>query len=112
MSDPVSNGPIDGRDGAGRFKLGNPGGPGNPQLAILNRHRAAMLKGVRDRDIKRAMRTMIEIMDDEAAKASDRLTAAKLLLDRVLGTPAQTDVLERIEKLEGIMAQRKDENAL
>lgn len=112
MSETVSNGnPIgpssgDGRGPNGRFAKGNAGGPGNPNLATLNRHRHAMLKGVNGRDIRRAMQTMIKIMDDPEAKDSDRLQAAKLLLDRVLGTPAQADVEERISRLEQLLAER------
>lgn len=101
-----SNGTSDGRDTRGRFTRGNAGGPGNPHLSTLNRHRAAMLSGVKDKDIRRAMRVMIEVMNDEKARDADRLTAARMLLDRVLGTPAQADVEERIAALERLIQEQ------
>ena len=107
MSDPLSNGPQSDRDSNGRFRPGHHSpGPGNPQLATLNRHRAAMLKGVKDRDIRRAMTTAIEIMDDVKVKPGDRLMAIRLLLERVLGVPGQADVLARIERLEALTTPR------
>jgi hypothetical protein len=109
---PLSNGPQSDRDGNGRFKPGHRlPGPGNPNLMELNRHRAAMLSGVKDRDIKRAMKVMVEIMDDEKGKPTDRLAAAKALLDRVLGTPASSEILERIEALEQLVLERQAANA-
>lgn len=103
-TDPLSTPFETDRDHAGRFRPGHRiPGPGNPQLATMNRHRAAMLAGVKDRDIRRAMRFLVKVIGDSSEKTSDRLTATNLLLCRVLGVPTQTDVLERIEQLEALI---------
>ena len=41
-----------------------------------------------------ALETLIEIMGDDTAKRSDRINAAKTILDRGLGTPVQTTHLK------------------
>jgi hypothetical protein len=103
MSDPVSNG---GRDGAGRFTAGNPGGPGNPNLAALNRHRAALIRAIKTSDVKRSLETMVEIFRDAKISPSVRLAASIAFQCRVVGTPASTEVLERVERLERIIESR------
>jgi hypothetical protein len=99
MSEPVSNG---GRDGAGRFTAGNPGGPGNPNLATLNKHRAALMRAIKSPDVKRSLAVMVEIFRDANISPSVRLAASIAYQNRVLGAPASTEILERIERLEAL----------
>jgi hypothetical protein len=39
----------------------------------------------------------------KAARDSDRLAAAKLLLDRAIGPIVEADLIERLEKLETLL---------
>lgn len=102
MSDPVSNG---GRDNAGRFTAGNPGGPGNPNLATLNKHRAALMRAIKCPDVKYSLAVMVEIFRDATVSPSVRLAASIAYQNRVVGVPASTEILARIERLEA-MAER------
>jgi hypothetical protein len=103
-TDPHSMGGQSDRDGNGRFRPGHSlPGPGNPNLRAMNKHRQELLASVKDGDIGKAIRFMVTVIEDQNARTSDRLTAARMLLDRLLGVPAATDVLERIERLEEMM---------
>ena len=68
------------RDPRGRFAKGNSGGPGNPYAAEVGKRRARLIKAIRNKDIDQAVKVMREVM--AGGKDSDRLAAAKLLLDR------------------------------
>jgi len=46
MTEPSLNGPSSGRDSAGRFAVGNPGGAGNPFGQKSNAIRAAIIDDV------------------------------------------------------------------
>lgn len=83
-----------GRDQHGRFTRGNPGGPGNPLAAHVARLRSALLKSVTEDDMRAVVQSLLE-----AAKAGD-VAAAKELLLRCLGKPLESDLLERLERLE------------
>jgi len=86
---------MEGRDPkTGRFLPGNPGGPGNPHAAKLEKLRAALVRTVREADIRAILRQIIE-----KARNGD-IVAAKLLLDRVLGPPVSADIIARLEELE------------
>ncbi len=87
-----------GRQTGGRFAKGNAGGPGNPFAAEVGKLRARPYKAIKAKDIDAAVKVMREVM--EKGKDSDRLAAARLLLDRAMGAPVEADVLERIERLE------------
>jgi len=52
------------------------------------------------------MKFLVRIIDDDAQKTSDRLTAVNLLINRILGMPAQTDLQARIEMLERAVNER------
>ena len=101
-TDPIerlTNGETNGgRAPGGRFAPGNPGGPGNPNAATVNKYRRRFLKEAKTSDVKKAIQVIREAMD--SPKVADRLTAAKELLDRVLGKTTSTEQLERIEVLE------------
>ncbi len=77
---PIPNGTQTERDNRGRFAVGNSGGPGNPNAAAVGRLRARLFRAIRGDDIDTAIETMREAMG--SAKPSDRLTAARLLLER------------------------------
>ena len=102
MSEPLSNGGANGKDASGRFVSGNRAavGRGNPHAAEVGRHRAQFFQSIRDDDVETAVETIREVMNDTKARASDRLAAARELLDRVLGRPEQAIILDKITELE------------
>lgn len=78
MIEPSRNG-SNGRDAAGRFVRGNPGGPGNPRARRTAEIRAALVNAVSDEDLQDIVRALAG-----KAKAGDTV-AAREVLDRVLG---------------------------
>lgn len=83
------------RDENGRFLRGHTiPGPGNPYAKRTAELRAAILNAVTPADVVDVIRALVK-----AAKGGD-VAAAKVFLDRILGTPLAVDVLERIERLE------------
>jgi hypothetical protein len=94
---PIANGGQTGRDDRGRFAKGNPGGPGNPNAAQVAKHRARFYRAIRGSDITLAVETIRSVMKN--GRDSDRLTAAKLLLDRALGSAEAIDVIADIEEM-------------
>ena len=97
------NGPQTDRDPRGRFAKGNRGGPGNPFAAEVGKRRARLMKAIKAKDIDQAVKVMREVMT--SGKNGDRLTAAKLLLDRALGPIVEADLLERLEQLEAALSR-------
>ena len=95
-----------GRAPSGRFAKGNSGGPGNPLAAEVGKHRARLFKAARAKDVDQALKTIREVMSK--GKDSDRLAAAKLLLDRLIGPAVELDLLERLQRLEEAIL--KEEN--
>ncbi len=91
-----------GRDAGGRFAPGNPGGPGNPNAAQVGKNRARLYEIIRTADIELAVKTMRNVM--RSGKDSDRLNAARLLLDRALGPILALDIEERLTQLEQLLA--------
>jgi hypothetical protein len=108
QTDPKTAGSADGRDSAGRFRKGCAPGPGNPGIGQLAAHRARFAAALKSRDIDAALKVIRDVM--KKGKDADRLAAARELLNRVLGLPAPGDVLERIEKLESLMAANNGQN--
>jgi hypothetical protein len=102
QADPSPNGPqtVRGRDPRGRFAKGNGGGPGNPYASEVGKRRARLIKAIRGKDVDQAVRVMRDVMAN--GKDSDRLAAAKLLLDRALGPIVEADLVERLEQLEAM----------
>jgi hypothetical protein len=87
-----SNG--DDRGNNGRFRTGNKLGRGNPLAGRAARIRAILLKALTPTDAKAIAAKLIA-----QAKGGD-LAAIRELLDRTIGKPATSDLLERIEALE------------
>jgi hypothetical protein len=101
-SDPSTNG----RQTDGRFAKGNPGGPGNPFAAKVGKYRARMYRAIKRDDIDLAIKTIRDICGGDS-KDSDRLAAARLLLDRAIGPPVEADLIERLERLEQSVEGKK-----
>jgi|ERR1035437_3207916 hypothetical protein len=96
----------DGRDvNTGRFQKGWKGGPGNPAAARVFEYRSRMFQEIKRGDITLAIETIRNVM--KSGKDGDRLTAARLLLDRALGMPIALDVEQRIETLEQLISEDK-----
>ena len=93
---PLPNGPNGApqRDERGRFVLGWRGGPGNPNSAQTAKLRSALLAAVTVDDMTKAVAAL-----RENALAGD-VVAIRELLDRCLGKPAQSDLQERLERIE------------
>ncbi len=102
---PSPNGGQTAHDARGRFAKGNAGGPGNPYASEVGKRRAKLMKAIKDKDIDQAVKVMREVM--AGGKDSDRLAAAKLLLDRALGPIVEADLLERLEQLEAVLQGRQ-----
>lgn len=85
-----------GRDARGRFGPGNPGGPGNPFAAAAGRWRATLVASVTEEDIAAVVRALVN-----AAKRGESW-AVRELMDRTLGKPVEADLIERLERLEGV----------
>ncbi len=101
-SQPLPNGDQTGRNAKGQFVRGCVGGPGNPNAASVSRNRARLYEVVRTADIDLAIKTMRDVMRN--GKDSDRLAAARLLLDRALGPIAAVDLDERLTQAEQLLA--------
>lgn len=71
-------------DGRGRFKPGNPGGPGNPQIRKLAEYKKAIHQAVKLKDLKEVIQKLLEL-----AKDGD-VQAARLILERCLGKTPDT----------------------
>jgi len=82
MSATESNGAT-GRDRGGRFAVGNAGGPGNPRLRALAKHQQAIADALTVEQVQDVVRNL-----HAAALAGDTM-AAKVLLDRIAGKPAE-----------------------
>ena len=95
----VSNGSNGERDGRGRFRKGNSGGPGNPNVTRLSQCRGALEAVV----TPERMRTVFNQLLEAAERGES--WAVRELLDRTLGKPTNAEVLERIDALEQCMEQ-------
>ena len=95
--EPSPNGDS-GRDASGRFTAGNRGGPGNPHARRVGALRSALLDAVSDDDMRAVIANVVA-----QAKEGD-VAAAKVLFERALGKPQESDLLERLEHLEELLA--------
>lgn len=99
MKTPSPNGDI-GQDDRGRFAKGNRGGPGNPHGKRTARLRAELLRCVSPADLREIVASLVV-----QAKSGD-LAAIRELLNRVLGAPVATDILDRLEEIEAALAAK------
>jgi len=94
-ANPSTNGANgDDRDERGRFVVGNSGGPGNPLGARISKLRTALVEAVSEDDMRAIVGALVA-----KAKKGDTI-AARVLFDRVLGKPLESDILARVEALE------------
>jgi hypothetical protein len=100
MDEPSANG-DNGKDPQGKFAPGNKYGRGNPHAARVSKLRAALLKAVKPTDIKAVIKKLLE-----QAKGGDA-DAMKELLDRSIGRPVETDLIERLERLEQLLEETR-----
>lgn len=98
---PSPNGPVGRRDASGRFAPGNAGGPGNPYAKQVGALRSAMIGAVRPEDLAAVTAKLVTL-----AKAGN-IPAIREVLDRTLGKPVQADLIERIEELERVVADKE-----
>jgi hypothetical protein len=105
MSEPSPNGSTngDGRDERGRFAPGNKGGPGNPGAVTAARRRTEFWALIKSEDIALAVETIRNVMADKTARPGERLAAARELLNRVVGDPAMSELLDRVAALEQLL---------
>jgi hypothetical protein len=92
---------ANGRGPDGRFLPGNRVAKGNPLARQAQELRVALFAAVSPKDLKAVVAKLIQL-----AKSGD-VAAAKLVLDRVLGPPAEIDLLERLDKLEAALERRR-----
>ncbi len=99
MSKPSPNGAngTSDRDTRGRFRKGNPGGPGNPMARRVGKLRAALIRSVSPDEVREIIASLVK-----AAKGGDK-SATRLLFDRILGPPIQADYEERLATLERLV---------
>lgn len=93
---------VRGKDG--RFLKGNPGGPGNPEAARVARLRAAVLEAATPAQMKRLMQSLLQ------KAINGDVAAARLVLERCIGTPLPIDILERLSLLETILGEQQNAN--
>ncbi len=99
MKAPSPNGGNGGRDTAGRFTKGNPGGPGNPMGRRVAELRRALLDAVSEEDVRALAAALLE-----KAKAGE-VAAARLIMPYLVGPPPDLDaeVEARLEAIEGML---------
>ena len=88
------------------FRQGQRGGPGNPFAAEVGKHRGRLFRAARAKDVDQALKTIRAVMSE--GKDSDRLTAARMMLDRLIGPAVELDIFQRLEALEAAIL--KEEN--
>jgi hypothetical protein len=90
------------REGNGRFTPGCEPGPGRPRGASLRRQ---FWEAMRESDVRLAVLTLRRIMKSKSASNRDRLSAAVELLNRSIGTAGPSDLMSRVEDLEKVAEQ-------
>jgi hypothetical protein len=87
------------RTPGGRFAPGNKAAVGNPHARRVARLRSALLKAVTPADMKAIVARLVQ-----DARAGN-VQAAREVIERSLGKPVETDLLERIERLEQLLSK-------
>lgn len=90
-----------GRGAGGRFAAGNTGGPGNPHGRQIAAMRRAFAGAVTDHDLE-----AIAIALVKKAKTGD-VTAAREILNRLVGDIGGAEIEERLAALERALAARE-----
>ena len=100
MRAPSPTGANGNHDRRGRFQPGNKAAKGNPHAQRVGRLRSALLEAVDETAIRR----VIEALVKEAEGGN--VPAVRELLDRCIGKPHETDLIERIERLEAALVEK------
>ena len=90
-----------GRDGNGRFAPGNRFANGNPHAKRIGQLRSALLEAVTPDDVTAIANKMVEM-----AKAGD-IQAIREVFLRLLGRPQETDLIERVERVEEVALEEE-----
>jgi hypothetical protein len=70
----------------------------------VQKHRARLFRAARAGDVGKALAAIRQVL--AKGKDSDRLAAARLLLDRLIGPAVEADLLERLEVLENAILRK------
>lgn len=104
---------IEGKDPVtGRFLPGNKLAPGgNPNAKRVAALRQALIEAVTPQDIDDVIRGLIKSAKggrcEECGRGGD-VIAARELMDRCLGKPVELDLMERLQRLEELLAVLED----
>jgi hypothetical protein len=98
-----SNGANGGRDRGGRFTAGNAGGPGNPRLKALAAHQAAIAEALTPEQVAEVVRAL------HARAVAGDVLAARALLERIAGRPADAPVLVRVGDVQAEQLRHHDD---
>lgn len=102
MTDLPSTHGSNGQDARGRFTAGNRLGRGNPLAGRAAKIRAVLMQ-------KLTPKAAGEVADILIARAKEGdLAAIRELLDRTIGKPVPSEVLQRLEALEDAAGIRQD----
>jgi hypothetical protein len=91
-----------GRNADGSFAQGNRFGTGNPFAKKVAQLRSMLLSEIKPADIRKIIRLLID-----KAKKGD-IIAAKEVLDRAIGKSVEADLLQRLEDLENLIAEKEN----
>ncbi len=100
MRAPSPTGANGNHDRRGRFQRGNKAAKGNPLAQRVGRLRSALLEAVDEAAIRRVVKALVKEAE------GGNVPAVRELLDRCIGKPHETDLIERIERLEAALVGR------
>lgn len=89
---PFTNGANPLRGPMGRWAKGNPGGPGNPHVRKVASLRSSLFNAVSATDMRKVVKRLV------SAAIDGDVTAAKIVLERLLGPSVQADLLDRLDQ--------------
>jgi hypothetical protein len=96
--DPLQTASQTDRDERGQFIRGNRGGPGNPGIGELAKHRVHFAKSIQLEDIDAVIAVIRRVMAN--GKDGDALRAAFDLLNRTIGVPFSSEGREIVERIQ------------
>lgn len=100
MRAPSPTGANGNHDRRGRFQRGNKAAKGNPHAQRVGRLRSALLEAVDEAAIRRVVEALVKEAE------GGNVPAVRELLDRCIGKPHETDLIERIERLEAALVEK------
>ncbi len=100
MRAPSPTGANGNHDRRGRFQRGNKAAKGNPHGQRVGRLRSALLEVVDETAIRRVVEALVKEAE------GGNVPAVRELLDRCIDKPHETDLIERIERLEATLVEK------